>query len=306
MGNWLCCVASPAVLKEDRQIRGDVLQNVIVETKDNEYVKEVKVKDSPFHPNVVEEVVMEQSNQHHRRQGSNQMQHIDSLSELEKLSETDDVEWKNSSVYDNGGQVEFELDSSADESISELFQVSIGINHEECAMKVEEGATSAIDRSKQHQRKSSIQIGPQAKILEVQGAGNPAVNGVYRWFAAHERFVMFTDHGQYQIMGGVNLSDFGDHYHDCWVIEKIMDIVVRLYAVASNEITSIPCDGWICIHGTSPAPKVKGGECKLHEENGYMENEHSDESLFSLPNSNLPKQWVANDLDGFGVVQYVD
>jgi len=305
MGNWLCCVTSPEVPNEDGLIDGDVLGSVFLETEDNEFVQ-IEVRNSPLHQNVVQEVLSEQSNQYHRRQGSNQMQHIDSLSELEKLSETDDLDWKTSSVYARGNQAESDLDCSTDESISELFQVPVGIKHEEYGMNVEEIGKSAKDVSIQHQRKSSTQVGPQAEILEVQGAGNPAVNGVYRWFAAHERFVMFTDHGQYQIIGGVNLSDFGDHYHDCWVIEKIMEVVVRLYAVASSEITSIPCDGWICIHGTSPAPKVKGGEeRKLHEENGYMGNEQSDESL-SSPISNLPKEWAMNELDGIEGVVYVD
>jgi len=305
MGSWLCCVSPNEEPQEDGLIEGDLLGNVFVERKECEFVK-IGVKNSPVHQSIVEEVVTEQNDQYNRQQGSNQMQHVDSLSELEKLSETDDYDWKNSSVYERGGQGDSEQDNSTDESISELFQVPFGINYEEDGLKIEEIGKYPTDGSNQHQRKSSTQTGPQAEVLEVQGAGNPAVNGVYRWFAAHERFVMFTDHGQYQIIGGVNLSELGDRLYNCWVIEKIMETVVRLYAVASDEITSVPCDGWICIHGTSPAPLVKGGEeRKLHEDKGYyMGIEQSDESLSSLP-INLPKQFAVNDLDGIDGVEWV-
>lgn len=300
MGSWLCCVSPIEVPQENGLLDGDVLGNVIVETKDSEFIQ-IGVTNSPVQITVAEEVVTEQNDQFNRQQGSNQMQHVDSLSELEKLSETGDFDWKNSSVYERGDQVDSELDSSTDETISQLFQVPCGINYEEDGLKVEEIG------SNQHQRKSSAQIGPQAEVLEVQGAGNSAVNGVYRYFAAHGRYVMFADHGQYQIIGGVNLSELGDRYHNCWVIEKIMEIVVRLYAVASNDITSVPCDGWICIDGSSPAPIVKGGEeRKYQEEKGYnMGIEQSDESLSSLPISNLPKQFVVNDLDGVDGVEWV-
>lgn len=82
---------------------------------------------------------------------------------------------------------------------------------------------------------------------------------------------MFTDQGQYQIMGGVNLMEYGDSYYDCWAIEKIKENVVRLYAVSSGESNSISTNGWICIDGVLPAPIV--------EQRGHQEiNECSDES----------------------------
>jgi len=138
----------------------------------------------------------------------------------------------------------------------------------------------------------------QVQAIKVMGAGNPAVNGVYRWFTKHEHFVMFTDDCQYQIVGGVNLSDYGDRYNDCWAIEEIMGNVVLLYAVASNEDSSIACDGWICICGTSPAPKIQiAEECGFYEDEDDIETEGSDTSISLMATSFMLKQWATDNFD---------
>jgi len=307
----LCCLStlSPTeVPQEDRLMETDGLGDANLWMKNNEFLR-IEVKSSTLSPTkVVEEVLLTERNNHHHRQGSNQIpKHMDSLSELENFSEPGDIGLKDNSVDERGGLFELEVDGSTNDSISSLFHDPFVMNDIEDRMIVEKLEFTARDvQNSQHQRKSSMQIGPQVEVLEVFGAGNPAVNGVYRYFAAHERFVMFTDEGQYQIIRGANLSEYGDRYSDCWVLEEIKKNVVRLYALASSEIVPISSEGWICIYGASPAPKVCGlDEGKLNERNGYSGNEDSDAPLSPLSATHLPKQWHSNDLAELDGVEWV-
>jgi len=291
---------------DDRLVEQHSLENVWVNKQNNEFVQ-IEIKDPTA--NVVQEILLnEQINRRSHRQGSNQKpMHMDSLSELEMFSEADDADLKDNCVSGIAGQLESDLDSLSDDSISSLFKGTSAISIAQGGMKQAKIAIAAEDsRNNQHQRKSSTQIDPMVEVLEVVGAGNPAVNGVYRWFAAHERFVMFGDEGQYQIMRGVDLSEYGEHYHDCWVIEELMKNMLRLYAVASNDMNYISSNGWICINGASPAPKVKGvDEGMLHEDNYYVGNEESELSLSSMSIPCPPKQWSAIDPDGVNGVECV-
>jgi len=299
-----CCFAK--IVINDRLMTKDSTDNVYVDRENNEFVQ-IEIK-SP-RVNVVQEILLdEQNNQHLHRQGSNQLpMHMDSLSELEKFSEADDTDLKDNSVYGTAGRLESELDSPIEDSISSLFRYPLIINNAQDGMKQGKITFIAKDlRNNQHQRKSSTQIGPMVEVLEVVGAGNPAVNGVYRWFAAHERFVMFSDEGQYQIMRGVDLSEYGEHYRDCWVLEELMKNVLRLYAVASNDMNYTSTDGWICINGASPAPKVKGvAEGMLREGSACSENEESDLSLSSMSIPGPPKEWPAADFEGVNGIECV-
>lgn len=278
----------------------DSLENVYVDKENQEFVQ-IEIK-SPT-ANVVQEILLnEQINQRLHRQGSSQKpMHMDSLSELEMFSEADDADLKVNSFAGITRQLQSELESPSEDSISSL---PLLVSSAHGGMKQGNIAIVTKDlRNNQHQRKSSTQIGPMVEVLEVVGAGNPAVNGVYRWFAAHERFVMFSDEGQYQIMRGVNLSEYGEHYHDCWVIEELMKNVLRLYAVASGNMNYIPSDGWICINGASPAPKVMGvEEGMLQEDSCGVENEESELSLSSMSIPFPQKEWAVIDLDGLNGV----
>lgn len=144
----------------------------------------------------------------------------------------------------------------------------------------------------------------QVQLIRVVGAGNQAVNGVYRWFTKHKRFIMFTDDCQYQIVGGVNLSEYGDCYKNCCVIQEVMENVVQLYAAASKEDSSISFDGWICICGTSPAPKIQvGEEWGFYEVEGGISTEGSDTSISLLDTSLLLKQWAISNFDSVKELQ---
>jgi len=289
---------------DDRLVEQNSLENVYVNKHNNEFVQ-IEIK-NPTADVVQKILVKEQINQRLHRQGSNQKPvHMDSLSELEMFSEADDADFKDNRVSGIAGQLESELDSPSEDSISSLFKDPSAISIAQGVMRQGKIAIAAKDfRNNQHQRKSSTQIDPMDEVLEVVGAGNPAVNGIYRWFAAHERFVMFSDEGQYQIMRGVDLSEYGEHYHDCWVIEELMKNVLRLYAVASSGMNYISSDGWICINGASPAPKVNGlDEGLLHDDNYYGGNEECELSLSSMSIPCVPKEWSPVDLDGANGVE---
>jgi len=296
MGNNICCYNSPHIEdRGDALIDEDSLQKSLTHNA-NEYDK---IEDHSEVSDLEEknDVANEQDTRHHR-QGSNQEpKHMDSLSELEDSEDNGVLERVENELSD--------LDGSTDDSISPLEDVLVVdlVIHQPKEEKISHRESE--EGSYQHQRKSSAQISLELQTLEVSGAGNPAVNGVYRWFAAHERFVMFTDQGQYQIMGGVDLSEYGECYYNSWVIEEITG--TRLYAVPLDERSSISSEGWICIDGASPAPKVKGGEEReLFDEEYDMETEESDSSLSHLPTAYLPKQWVASNSDELGGVNWVD
>lgn len=194
-------------------------------------------------------------------------------------------------------QAESDADDSGYDTISALFEIPFDTDHVDDGTNVEEIYHRLEDvGSCQYYCESPTKIVPQDETLQVIGAGNPAVNGIYRWFAAHDRFVMLTDRGQYQITGGVSLYELGDGYHDCWVIEEIMVKASRLYALPSRDVTS--SNGWICINGASPAPKVKMGESKkLQEDNSDIETQNV-LSLSGKPTDYLAKMWSATEFDG--------
>jgi len=284
----------------------DGLEEDNLYTRNCEFLQ-IEVENSTDSTTAVEEVLLTERSNHHYQQGSNQMpKHMDSLSELENFSEPNDTSSKDNSLDQREEYFQSDVDGSSIESISSLFHNPVVMTDvEDRKIDEEVDLTTKDVQNNQHQRKSSTQIGPQVELLEVFGAGNPAVNGVYRYFAAHERFVMFTDDGQYQIIGGANLSEYGERYGNCWVIEEIKKNVVRLYALASTEIIPISSEGWICINGALPAPKVKGlDEEKLHERS-YFGNEESDGSLSPLSTSHIPKQWPSHDLDGIDGVEWL-
>jgi len=212
---------------------------------------------------------VKQNTQSHHRQDSHQLpKHVDSSSDLLDNVNKDDLDTEDNIVHEPQAEFQFESDQDGvtDDSISAL-EEPLMIYDKAIGNKEEEEIHPRIDKGVQKQRKSSTQINSNCEMLTVAAAGNPAVNGVYRWFAAHARFVMFTDKGQYQIMRGVDLPEYVDSYYGCWVIEEIKENVVRLYAVASRETNSIPSDGWICINGALPAPIIKKGrEWALHDE----------------------------------------
>jgi len=296
MGNGLCCYG-PDEVRDEPLIEQKALTSTNFETKDEEY-SQIEDRRSSVNPNTVEKVVYgEQNTQNHHRQGSNQMpKHIDSCSEQDDASELDTED------KETEEKVESEMDGSSDDSISALEEPFVPNLTEEDVKEEDMGHCIKDEGSYQHQRRRSSQISQQLQTLKVLGAGDPAVNGVYRWFAAHGRFVMFTDHGQYQIMGGVNLSEYGDRYYDCWVIEEITENVDRLYAVPSSE-SAIPEGGWFCIDGSKPAPEVKGGEERDdYESDGYIDTEGSASSLSLMPNS----YWAANGLDGIDGLEWVN
>jgi len=286
----LCCYGPSEVPRDEALMEEAVLRGTNVEVQHEEFAK-IEVQSSTLSPvRVLRVIYGEQNTQHHHRQGSNQMpKHVDSVSEQDDLSDLDTEDKKTEE------QVESELDESTDDSITALEELFV-LNLPEEEIKEEHTNHCIKDEgSCQHQRSSSAQISLQPQTLNVVGAGDPAVNGVYRWFAAHSRFVMFKDKGQYQIMVGVNLSEYGDRYYDCWVIEEMTENVVRLYAVASSNSTSVPEYGWFCIDGSKPVPEVKREEEREdYQSDGYLDKEGSDVSLSPMPTS----YWIANSLDG--------
>lgn len=285
----MCCYGPSEVPRDEPLMEEAALRGANVDTQDEEFAK-IEVQSPTLSPVRVPKVIYgEQNTQHHHRQGSNQMpKHIDSGSEQDELSDLDTEDKQTEE------QAESELDDLTDDSISALEEPFV-LNLAEDEIKEDTSHCIKDEGSSQHQRRSSAQISLQLQTLKVVGAGDPAINGVYRWFAAHSRFVMFKDQGQYQIMGGVNLSEYGDRYYDCWVIEEMTENVERLYAVASSESTSVPEDGWFCIDGSKPAPEVKCGEEREdYQSDGYMDTEGSDASLSPMPTS----YWAANSLDG--------
>jgi len=290
----MCCCHNHKRHGEDWLIVEDGLGRVHLDTVDDESIMKREVVD------------IEQNAQNHRRQGSSQSpQHSDSSPELDDLSKPDGEDTQDR-MYKTGCEFESDLDGVTDNSISELEEPFLSYDQEK-GMKEDEKRKYHEEGVYQYQRRSFTQISLNFEILTVTGAGNAAVNGVYRWFAAHERFVMFSDQGQYQIMRGVNLSEYGIRYYDCWTIEEIKENVTRLYAVPSNESNSISSGGWICIDGALPAPIVQGEEEKeRYCDDGQVETDESDASISPMPTPYYLKEWsVINNVDGAGTVQCV-
>jgi len=265
-----------------------------VETEEDQFAQ-IEVSRSPLKTGNVKKVVpVEQNAQNHRLQGSNQVPtHVDSYSELGDISEGV-ANTKDNAFHETEGEIMSDLDGETDDSISALEEPYI-VSPKKTCIKDEEKRQCAKDQGvNQHQRRSSTQMNLNCETITVAGAGKAGANGVYRWFAAHERFVKFTDQGQWQVMRGVNLIEYGDCYYDCWVIEEIKDNVIRLYAVPSGESNSISTNGWICIDGVLPAPTViEGRDC-----NECIESDESNASISPMPTSYNSKEWPLNNLDG--------
>jgi hypothetical protein len=261
---WLC--ENPDVEEGNWLIVEDVPASVRTETEDDEF-DQVEEQKSTLNANFVKNVPARNNTQNHHCQGSLQLpKHVDSSDTREDTLHYDHIDVGETAIHELC-EVQFESDQDGvtDDSISAL-EEPFAMHDEEIRNKEEEKIHPLKDMGVQTQRKSSTQINLNCELITVAAAGNTSVNGVYRWFAAHERFVMFTDHGQYQIMRGVNLPEYGDSYYGWWVIEEIKENVARLYAVASDKTNSISSDGWICINGALPAPVIKEGrERNLHD-----------------------------------------
>jgi len=228
---------------------------------------------------------------------------MESISEQRHLSEPGVNYLKYETIDQNGSKIETELDESTDGTISAL-EETIFITSDEEGAKEEESDDEAQNSYK---LSNASMISLRVQSNKVVGAGSAAANGVYRWFVAHRRFVMFTEEGQYQIRGGANLSEYGDRYLKCWVIEEIREDMVRLlYAVASSNRTCAPSAGWICIEGASPAPEVEQGDDReFYENGGFMELEESDTSVYRLRSSRTPNMWDESYLNSVSVVEWV-
>jgi len=231
---------------------------------------------------------------------NNQMpKYKDFISEPEYVSEPDELISEGDTGHEGVGHICSELDDTTDETIPPHDPF---VSNDEEDLKEEISQTMNDYGLNKQWSDSSFEINLQVQTLNVTGAGDSAVNGVYRWFTAHGRFVMFTDKGHYQIVGGVNLSkQYGDRYNDCWVLEETTESVVRLYAVASDLSTSIPRDGWMGINGSSPAPNVQEGDEKEAFEEGYTESEDCEASLSLMPTGYITKQSASSNLEGVDV-----
>jgi len=299
MGNgFCCCVPPPQMALDDLLAEKDVLGSNNVATPDDQCAGELS-------PPLVHEVnFTEQSLQlQHMEVGNKEQKEVESLIEVEQLSVLDNIE-KEVAHY-GGGQFESDVDSTTTCTLSALEEVFL-VGFEEDGGTEEEYEEKAKD-GKSDDRQSESMINLRVQANKVSGAGSTTANGLYRWFAAHSRLVMFTEEGRYQIRGDATLSEYGDHYHDCWVIEEIRDNVIRpLYAVASNISASVPSDGWICIEGASPAPRVEeGDERELDEDSGSLEMEESETSIYPFQSSNLPSICDENFLERVSLVEWV-
>jgi len=297
MGNQLCCFSIRGDTEDNPLMEEDALGSNGFETQEDEFVQ-IDIGNSIF--NLQEVPLTEQKSQHHNQQGNIQIpKHIDSHSEVEDLTESENTDAKLNGIYEFGNQLDSNLDGSTDDTISAL-EENFVINQPEYSTEEEIYNRNKDRGNHQHQRRFSTQISLQAETLKVTGAGNAAANGVYRWFAAHGRFVMFTNQAQFQIVGGVNLSEYGERYYDSWVIEEIKENIVSLYAVASGEYPSINSDGWICIDGALPAPKLEPEEEQefYEEEDSYMDIVEKSISISPIPTSCSQKLLIVNSRDG--------
>jgi len=256
-------------------------------------------------PPLAQEVTLPKhtTQKHIQWKSTKESQDLISISEQRHLSEPEVNDLKYEAIDQNGGQIETELDESTDGTISAL-EETVFITSEEEGAKEEESDDGAQNSYK---LSNASMISLRVQSNKVVGAGSAAANGVYRWFVAHKRFVMFTEDGQYQIRGDANLSEYGDRYLNCWVIEEIRENVVRLlYAVASSNRTCAPSGGWICIEGASPAPEVEQGDDReVYEKGGFMEFEESETSVYPLRSSRTLNTWDENYLNSVSVVQWV-
>jgi len=303
MGNeFCCCVPSKNVSRDDKNIVEEVVnstQSFTIHsiTRDDQ----VAAVTPPLAWDITS---TEHITQEPPQQVSNKLpEDMESISELKHHSEPDVIDNKDEAIDQNGGKIETDLDESTDGTISAL-EETVFITSDEWRAKEEESDDEAQNSYK---LSNASMISLRVQSNKVVGAGSGAANGVYRWFVAHGRFVMFTEEGQYQIRGDANLSEYGDRYYNCWVIEEIRENMVRLlYAVASSESNCAPSDGWICIEGASPAPKVEqGNDRELYKNGGFMELEESETSIYPLISSSTTNQWDENYQNRVSVVEWV-
>jgi len=299
MGNSLCCLSTSEVGLDDPWLKEGVFGKTLVDLHDDEF-SQFEDQRSHLKPSMVQRILQADKNTWNDLQKrNNQMPwYKDFLSEPEYISEPNVGDSEGDVGYKIGGQIDSDRDGSTEETIS-AHDNFISSDEEEIKEEIKQ---TMNDEANIKHRNDSSQINLQVQTLNVTAAGTSAVNGVYRWFTAHGRFVMFTDKGHYQIMGGVNLCElYGERYNYCWVIEEITENMVCLYAAASDLGISIPSDGWICINGSSPSPNVQEGDEREVYEEGYTESEDCDASLSLMPTCYMTKQSVANNPEGFDV-----
>lgn len=299
MGNVLWCFNSDELGYDDPWLK-EVFSKTSVERQENEF-SQAEDQRSVLKSSMVQRILSaDKPSWSDLQKDNNQMpKYKDFSSEPEYVSEPDELSREGDTGHSGIGQICSELDGITDWTISphEPF-----VSNDEEDIKEEISNTMNDSEENKQRSDSSCQINLQVQTLNVTGAGDSAVNGVYRWFTAHGRFVMFTDKGHYQIVGGVNLSkQYGDRYNDCWVVEENTQSVVRLYAVALDLSTSIPRDGWICMNGFSPAPNVQEGDEKEVFEEGLTESEDCDASLSLMPTGYFTKPSASSNLEGLDV-----
>jgi len=287
MGNGFFCHTPRDVPRKDSQMKDYVFENI--KMQDNNF-RDIKVHRSTLNPNAD---IEQQQNVDYYHQDWNDMMptYLDFISEPQYHREKQDIASIKSTIGEAASKLEARDDSTED---AESVYLEHSTNLYKGAVKDDIGLDFKIkeDYSKRQIRASQVQV------IKVMGAGNPTVNGIYRWFTAHERYIMFKDQSQCQIVGGVNLSEFGERYSDCWVIEEIMENVVRLYAVASRKGPTVASDGWFCVYGKSPAPQIQvGEEWGFYEDDSEIETEGTDTSLSLMTNSYLPMQLATDGLD---------
>jgi len=305
MGTGFCCCDSPQMVsRDDMTIEEDVFNSMHSVKIVSPITGEEQLAEATP-PSAQEVALPEHTTQKHPEWKSTRgSEDIESISEQRHLSEPDANDLKYEATGQNTGKIETELDESTDGTISAL-EETVYITSDEEGAKEEESDDEAQNSWK---LSNASMISLRVQSNNVVGAGSAAANGVYRWFVAHRRFVMFTEERQFQIRGGANLSEYGDRYINCWVIEEIREDVVRLlYAVASSNRTCAPSAGWICIEGASPAPEVEQGDDRelLYENGGSMEYEESETSVYPLRSSRTSNMWDDTYLNSVSVVEWV-
>jgi len=304
MGTGFCCCVPPQMVSPDDMIIEEEVFNSVDSvaigrpiTGDNQFAEAT--------PPLAQEVTFPKhtTQKHPQWKSTKASEDMESTWEQRHLSEPDGNDLQYEAIDQNQGKIETELDESTDGTISAL-EETVFITSDEEGAKEEESDDEAQNSYK---LRDASMISLRVQSNKVVGAGSAAANGVYRWFVAHRRFVMFTEDGQYQIRGDANLSELGDRYLNCWVIEEIRENVVRLlYAVASSNRTCAPSGGWICIEGASPAPEVEQGDDReIYENGGFMEFEESETSVYPLRSSRASNVWDENHLNSVSVVEWV-
>ena len=103
-------------------------------------------------------------------------------------------------------------------------------------------------------------------------AGSEEVNGTYSfakqiqgvsefWHVKKIKQRKKTLEKIYKIRGGDSLPQFGDEFENCWVLQHspIDSTPIKYYAapMKSKYDKAPPVNGWICIGGIKPEPKIQ-------------------------------------------------